>query len=383
MKVLYVSGMYPTPAYPQKGVFCHSQVKALMKQGIDVTVVVPLTFYDREVKVKEWDFEGVHIRYIRFFKLPGTMDFHKMGNSLFRRLDKKLDLSQFDVYHADAPLPVGTALMKASEKYGKPFVVHGHGLDVYFDKSYEGAKNCAKIVEACRLVYEKANAVIGVSQKVLDMVQARVDVSKKGHVIYNGVDTDVFVPIEKEKTDEFIISSVGNLIPLKGHKYLIQAVQRAVEKGYENIRCVIAGRGYLEEELKELTADLGLQDYVQFLGYVPYEEVVKLLQSSNAFILPSYYEAIGCVYLEAMACGVPSVGCRENGIDEIIVDGENGYLVDNHNVEQIVDCIVALQDEQKHIEMRKAARKTVVENYTWKHAADILISIYEKVVTGK
>ena len=89
------------------------------------------------------------------------------------------------------------------------------------------------------------------------------------------------------------------------------------------------------------------------------------------------------MYLEAMACGVPSVGCRENGIDEIIVDGENGYLVDNHNVEQIVDCIVALQDEQKHIEMRKAARKTVVENYTWTHAADILISIYEKVVTGK
>ncbi len=380
MRVLYVTGMYPTPAYPQKGIFCHEQVKALKKAGVDVTVVVPVTFYDREVKVKEWEYEGVRIRYIRFFKLPGTVNFHKIGKSLFRRLDKKLNLKNFDVYHADAPLPAGTALMQASKKYGVPFVVHGHGLDVFFDKSYAGARNCDKIAQTCQLVYEQANAVIGVSGKVLKMVEKRVPLSGKGYVIYNGVDTDKFVPVEKENTGVFTISSVGNLIPLKGHKYLLQALQRVVEKGYDNVKCIIAGRGYLEEELKELSADLGLQDYVEFLGYVPYSEVTALLQKSDAFILPSYYEAIGCVYLEAMACGVPAVGCKDNGIDEIIVDGENGYLVDNHNIEQIVDCITALLNKEKCEEMGIAARKKVAEKYTWKHSAETLIKIYEKVV---
>ena len=378
MKVLYITGMYPTPAYPQKGIFCHEQVKALQKAGVDVTVVVPLVFYDREVKVKEWDFEGVHIRYIRFFKLPGTADFHKMGKSLFRQLDKKLDLKNFDVYHADAPLPAGTAVMTASEKYGVPFVVHGHGLDVFFDKSYEGARNCEKIAKTCQLVYEKANAVVGVSGKVLEQIEKRVPLEQKGYVVYNGVDTDKFVPVKREETGVFTISSVGNLIPLKGHKYLLQALQKVIEKGHENVKCIIAGRGYLEEELKELSADLGLQDYVEFIGYVPYEEVITLLQKSDAFILPSYYEAFGCVYLEAMACGVPAVGCKDNGIDEIIVNGENGYLVDMHNVEQIVDCIEKMISGNSSV-MSEKARASIVEKYTWNHSAAALLNVYQFV----
>ncbi len=379
MKALYITGMYPTPAYPQKGIFCHEQVKALQKAGVEVTVVVPLVFYDREVKVKEWDFEGVHIRYIRFFKLPGTADFHKMGKSLFRQLDRKLDLKSFDVYHADAPLPAGTAVMAASEKYGVPFVVHGHGLDVFFDNCYAGAKNCDKIAKTCQLVYEKANAVVGVSGKVLERIAKRVSLEGKGYVVYNGVDTDKFVPIEKEDTGVFTISSVGNLIPLKGHKYLLQALQKVIEKGHENVKCIIAGRGYLEEELKELAADLGLQDYVEFIGYVPYGEVISLLQKSNAFILPSYYEALGCVYLEAMACGVPAVGCKDNGIDEIIVNGENGYLVDMHNVEQIVDCLEKMTQEGKNEMMSKKARQMVAEKYTWADSAATLLNVYQFV----
>ena len=144
MKVLYLTGMYPTPAYPQKGIFCHEQVKALKNLGIEVTVVVPLTFYDREVKVKEWDYEGVHIRYVRFFKLPRAYDFHRTGKALFRRLDKALDLKAFDIYHADSPLPTGSAVAYASKKYGVPFIVHGHGLDVFSTKATKGLEIAIK-----------------------------------------------------------------------------------------------------------------------------------------------------------------------------------------------------------------------------------------------
>ena len=383
MKVLYLTGMYPTPAYPQKGIFCHEQAKALKSAGVDVTVVVPVTFYDREVKEKKWTYEGVEIRYVKFFKLPGTMDFHLTGKSLFRALDRALDLREFDVYHADSPLPTGYAMMLASKKYGVPFIVHGHGLDVFLDVSYDGARNCRKIATVCEEVYTRANAIVGVSQKVLDKIFERVSVQERCYVVYNGVDTEKFTPSEKEKTDEVTILSAGNLIPLKGHGYVLKAFKQVLDKGYENIRCVIAGRGELEDELKALVKELAIEDKVTFTGYVPYDEIKTMMQSADMFILPSYYEALGCVYLESMACGVPAIGCKGNGIDEVIEDGVDGYLVEGKNVEQITERIVEFMDEETRERFGKRAREKVVDKYQWSHSASALIKVYEKVLSGE
>lgn len=380
MKVLYLTGMYPTPAYPQKGIFCHEQVKALKNLGIDVTVVVPVTFYDREVKVKEWEYEGVHIRYVRFFKLPKALDFHKMGKALFRRLDKALDLKAFDIYHADSPLPTGQAVMIASKKYGVPFIVHGHGLDVFFDESYQGMRNCHKIASVCENVYDKANAVVGVSEKVLDKVRERVDLTDKAFVAYNGVDTEQFKPVDKKPSNIVTVISIGNLIPLKGHRYLLQAVKVLKDKGIENIKCQIVGRGYLDEELKAQACELEIEEQVEFKGYVPYAEVATLLKNADIFALPSYYEALGCVYLEAMACGVPAIGCYENGIDEIITNGEDGYLVHNHSVDELTKCLLALTDTATREKVGKAAREKAVSSCQWKHSAGVLTEVYKKVV---
>lgn len=379
MKVLYITTMYPVPAYPQQGIFCHEQVKALMRAGVEVTVAVPIPFYDRQ-KENQWDYEGVHIRYIRFFKLPGARDFHRTGKALFARLKKQLDLSKFDIYHADAPLPSGYAVMLAAEKYKKPFIVHGHGLDVFLDGSYAGLKNCQKIADACQLVYEKADAVVGVSQKVLDKIRQRVDISGKSFVAYNGVDTDKFCPVEKKTSDKVNITAIGNLIRLKGHDYTLRAIKVLVDKGYENIRLKLIGRGPLEQELKDLAKELDIEQYVDFVGYIPYEDVAKQLQNSDIFVLPSWYEALGCVYLEAMACGVPAIGCRNNGIDEVIEHKKTGCLADNQSLEQLVDCLEYLLDEENRRSAGKAAREAVVQQYTWTDSGKTLLSAYDFVI---
>lgn len=369
MKILYVSGMYPNPTYPQKGIFCHEQVKALKELGIDVDVVVPMTIYDKEYPGKTWEFEGVRIHYVRYLKYPGVRFFEYTGEMLYLALmHSGLTFSQYDVFHADAPLPTGDALRRLSSKYKIPYIVHGHGLDVFLEESYKGSRNCKNIIDASVKVYNEASAVVGVSHKVLEQIERKVDICSKGYVVYNGVDTEKFHPVERNEDEKINMISVGNLIPLKGHEYTIKALKQLVDMGYKNIHLVLLGRGEQETYLKNLVDELELKEFVEMVGYVPYDKVVSYMQNSDIFVMPSDYEALGCVYLEAMACGLPAIGCKGNGIDEIIVHKQNGYLVEGKEPSQIVACIEDFFG--KDIEqMKRCARKTVEDKYQWLHSA--------------
>lgn len=378
MKVLFLTGMYPTPEYPQKGIFSHEQVKALRQLNIDVDVVVCLPFYEREAHVDCWEMDGISIQYLRFFKLPRTYDFHRTGINLYWSLRRKIKLSQYDVIHADAALPTGFAAMLASQSYHIPYIVHGHGLDVFLGESYQNYLNCGKIVHACETVFQNASAVIGVSRKVLDKIEARVSLREKGFIAYNGVDVNEFVPIDHSNVITRFIS-VGNLIPLKGHEYTLRAIRALIDRGYTHLHLDIVGRGWLEEQLKQLVVMLDIAPYVTFHGYVPYLEVRDLMQVSDVFVLPSYYEALGCVYLEAMACCLPIIGCFGNGIDEICENGKQGFLVENKSQAQLNNAMEQLLDLRISKKMGAAARALVVSKYSWLNSAEAVISVYNHV----
>lgn len=379
MKILYLTGMYPTPEYPQKGIFCHEQVKALRQLKIDVDVVVFLPIYDKEVRLKTWYLDGVRIKYLHFFKLPKAYNFHRTGKYLYYALRHNVDIRKYDIIHADAALPSGYAAMLISKKYNIPYVVHGHGLDVFLEESYREYRNRNKIVSACQKAFENANAIIGVSQKVLDKISVRVSLENKGFVAFNGVDINQFKPKEHQNNVTKFIS-VGNLIPLKGHDYTIRAIKSLVDCGYKDFHLDIVGRGYLEKELKDLVIQLGLEEFISFYGYIPYVQVKNMMQESDVFVLPSWYEALGCVYLEAMACGIPIIGCYENGIDEICSDGKQGYLVNNKDGIQLTNAMkkMLLDGEQKK-RMGESARQLVALKYTWLDSAKSVLSVYKTV----
>lgn len=387
MKVLYISGMYPTPTYPQKGIFCHEQVKALKQIGVDVDVIVPMTIYDKEYTTKNWIYEDVSIRYIKYFKFPGVRYFEKIGKYLYYALMRsKIDFSQYDVLHADAPLPAGDAIRRISQKYDIPFVVHGHGLDVFMDVDYQYARNCNKIVEKCIEVYEQCDAITGVSQKVVNNILSRIDVKQKCFVVYNGVDTKRFIPRCKKDNERLEIISVGNLIELKGHDITLKAMAKVIEQGYSKLHLTIYGRGDKEKELKNLVAELKIQKYVTFGGYISYDQIAEKMRRADLFVLPSWYEAVGCVYLESMASGTPVIGCRGNGIDEIIQDRKNSYLVRPHNIEDVIEiiCYVYKHKADKEYEiMAENARKSVEKNFSWRCSAEHLLMIYKHLKEEK
>lgn len=382
MRILYITTMYPTPVYPQKGIFCHEQVKALIKLGVEVDVAVPVPFYDREVKQTTWTLEGVPIRYVRFFKLPGARDFQRTGKNLFPALDRAFDLRSYDLYHADAALPSGQAAMIASEHYGKPFIVHGHGLDVFLEESYAGMPNVGKIVARSAQVFQTAAVVVGVSDKVLQRVRQKVDIAGRGFVVYNGVDPDFFSPVSRKPGDRVHLISVGNLIPLKGHDLTLRALRALLDEGY-SADLKLVGTGRSEGELRALATELRLDEVVEFTGYVPYDEVRRLMQASDIFVLPSWFEALGCVYLEAMACGLPAIGCYGNGIDEVIEDGVTGCLVENRNLEQLVEKICLLMDAEQRERIGRNAREAVRGRFTWRASGNTLLKVYQSSVKGR
>ena len=381
MRVLYLTGMYPTKEYPQKGIFCHEQVKALVRLGIEVTVAVPVPFYSLEMK--KWEYEGICIIYVPYFKFPKAFCFQNSGKFLSKAIKKYVSVEEYDIIHAHVALPEGQAAMLLSEEYHIPYIVTIHSLDVFMDDDYQHYKNCWKIVNSCKNVYKGANAVTGVSQKVIDRVCQIESLREKSFVVYNGVDVRKFHPYEGIINESgFRIVSIGNLVPLKGHDITIKAFSRLVKKGYKDLRLTIYGRGYLQQDLKEIVAEEGMEDRIDFKGYVPYDLIAEDLPQYDLFVLPSWFEAIGCVYLEAMASGVLPIGCLGNGIDEVIVHDYNGWLVRPHNIDDVENIIESAINEKaspKYLQMRENAICTVVERYTWEKSSQELVKIYEKI----
>jgi len=99
------------------------------------------------------------------------------------------------------------------------------------------------------------------------------------------------------------------------------------------------------------------------------------------FALPSRYEGLGCVYLEAMSTGKPVIGCRGQGIAEIIQHGTNGFLVGPDNERELALALgMLLRDEVRRRNLGAAARDTILERFTLAHQAEILARIYREAI---
>ena len=209
---------------------------------------------------------------------------------------------------------------------------------------------------------------------------------EKFQVIPFGVDTNFFKPLNVNKDkNTFKILAVGYLIERKGFEYLIKAM-KDVLKEHENVTLRIVGSGPLEKKLKELIEDLRLQKNVEILKNVSDEDLLRLYNSSDLFVLPSVVdsqgntEGLGVVLLEAMACGLPVIGSNIGGIPDIIQDGETGLLVPEKDVNELSKSIVSLiEDEDLRERIAFNGYNMVREKFSWEKVAEGYITIYKEI----
>jgi glycosyltransferase involved in cell wall biosynthesis len=257
-----------------------------------------------------------------------------------------------------------------------PFVVSIHGLDAYSTNQVQGlaGKWCRRISYR---VFHAACRVICISEHVRAQV-LEPDHALRTTVVYNGASPEMFSSTPTESEQPPSILAIGNLIPIKGYDVLIRAVA-AVSAAHPTLTLQIVGDGPERSRLAALAAELGIRDRVRFLGRVPRREVARLLQQCTLFALPSRYEGLGCVYLEAMSCARAAIGCRGQGIEEVIRHGANGWLIDPGSVEQLTSALASLLGNAMLREfIGGEARQTILDTFTLRHQAEALLRVCQE-----
>jgi len=379
--VLTLTPFYPSEEYPTNGCFIAEPINALASAGIVNTVLALRPFYRGRVHA----LQKQPAEWMRYFSFPRGAGLPTAGAFIFARIVgmvRELQKTKgFDLIHAHGPLPCGHAAMLLSKELGIPYIVSVHGLDAYSAEQVRGWAGlwCGRIT---RRVFASSRRVVCIServrQQVLEGMEGQSETCRTS-VVYNGVDAEFFSPADEPQPDLTVLG-VGNLIPIKGHDVLIRAIA-SLSAEYPALKLEIIGHGPELSRLKVLAKSLRISDRVDFLGRKGREEVVAAMRRCTIFALPSRYEGLGCVYLEAMSVAKPVIGCRGQGIAEVIQHGANGFLVGADNDRELALAIsMVLRDESRRLNLGRTARETILDRFTLAQQVERFARIYRECV---
>ena len=208
---------------------------------------------------------------------------------------------------------------------------------------------------------------------------------QKGTVIHDGIPVqDFFQTKEEPLNGSVVIASVGRLAPYKGQDILLKAIAEVYQSGLDVevyiVGDVYPGRESYRKYLFELTADLGLSHQVHFAGFQ--EDVQPFLEKCNIFVLSSIREeGLGIVMLEAMAAERAVIAANSGGVGEIIINGENGVLVEPGSSRDLADAIVKLaKSPMRRQELARRGRMDVAEKFSEEEMSRQVLSLYEEML---
>ena len=197
----------------------------------------------------------------------------------------------------------------------------------------------------------------GVPADKINVIPYGVDLQK----YRNGDNTAIRKKLQLRESDQ-VVGVVGRLHPQKGHKYLIEAAEKIVTET-PDVKFVFAGDGDLRFELEQRIRSKKLEKNFIILGYR--DDIPEVMRAFDIFALPSLYEGLPNVVLEAMACAKPVVATAVDGTVEAVVEGNTGYLVQPNDIEALRSAILRLlQDDGLAKKMGQRGRERVEENFS-------------------
>lgn len=332
--------------------------------------VIDLTRKPREVTVRPTPM--LYLPLDRSYKSLGKVHFDHVQKIIRRHRN------EYDLVHCHFTWSSGYVGARLKKECGIPFIVTGHGFDIY---SLPFKDNIWQ--EKISWVLNTADQIITVSRSNLACIK-KLGISTPITVIPNGFRSDLFYPREPVMCrqvlnlpeDMKIILTVGNLVPIKGQKYLIEAMKAIVQER-RDVLCIIIGSGRLRTKLEQQIRSLGLDEFVMLVGGKPHDAIPLWMNACDLFVLPSLHEGNPTVMFEALGCGKPFVGTRVGGVPEVITSDDYGLLVNPTDTEDLAEKIlVALDREWNRDKILQYA-----ERYTWENIAKEIMFVYEKVLS--
>ena len=315
---------------------------------------------------------GFHIHRLKTVRVP------VLGSVLYLiRLIPLVKRCHPDIVHAQAISPSGLFALALKKLLGMPYVVWCQGSEVYLPHRLSRG--------ILRLVLSNADAVITLTADMREVVQRLY--KREIVTIPNGVELERYQGLPGEKirqkiglgVEEKVALFVGTLRPVKGVRYLIEAMDIVVREN-RLARLLVVGDGEERGELENLAKRLGVAARISFIGRKPHRDIPDYMAAADVFVLPSLSEGFPLTILEAMAAGLPIVTTRVRGLPEIIEEGGNGFLVEPRNHQQIAERLLSLFSNDKLAEAMGQSNRDKARGYSWQSIVERLEGLYRGLV---
>ena len=307
------------------------------------------------------------------------------GVRVNRYLKKRL--GDYQIIHDNQSLSY--ALLHIQQNFPLVTTIH-HPITRDHKLELENAKNWKQ-----RLSSNRWHGFLRMQKKVAPSLKAiitpshssKIDISNEFSVnkdfidvVHNGIDSETFKPNDnKKRIKNRIITTASADVPLKGLKYLINALPKIISL-YPDTELVVIGKAKNNGETMKLIKKLNLLPHIHFKSNLKEEDIVDLYASAELAVIPSLYEGFGFGAGEAMSCGVPLISTLSGGLEDIVKG--SCYEIEPGSSVQIENAVIDLFDNEE--EMKRVAllgRKRILEKFNWRQAAKGYLAIYEREIT--
>jgi glycosyltransferase involved in cell wall biosynthesis len=398
MNIFVIPSWYPSEDYPITGIMIAEQYEAICKEDPGLNIGISIW---GQMDKSQLLFARDHLKNLRKLlapkrrytvsKAPNLKEYHTPTFTWSRTILKgnfqnivKANLQNLEAFeqefgtvhliHAHVGHPAGNIALEVAKQVNKPFCLTERMGP--FPSPYTTNKHKV-LTEFHKLPYLKSALNIAVSPFQMEMMQSQG--IHNIQTIPDFADEHYFQPAPRliKEGNPFTFFTLTRLEDGKGVEDLLVAYKRVLEQG-KKINLRIGGTGQKAQNYQELSERLKIAKEVQWLGDISREHALQEYQQCDAFVLPSYYESFGIVYIEALACGKPVIA-TECGGPETIVNPTNGLLVEKGNTKALAGALHYMLDNA-HKYDPNPIRQDFLNRFSKKAVVPQIINMYKEII---